>query len=186
MAKIIERVSGKSYDRFLKEHFFQPLGLNHTYAPWSAYEDGLPTPYLPGWARLKNSDPFQEVTEGNMSDQIGPGNIISTPRDITHWMRALLSGRGPLSPQQIQRMITVPEGNTTYALGIGRNEAGLGHSGAHPGYVNLVTYQPATDTAVAVITPFIDYSSLPEHLAFLIDVSKSAQALLPQTKNTEP
>ncbi len=185
LAKIIERVSGRSYDRFLAENFFQPMGLKNTSAPWSAYDTGLPEPFLRGRARMKPEEAFVEVTEGNMSDQVGPGNIISTPRDAARWMRTLLSARGPLSPEQVARMTTVPEGNTTYALGIGRNEARLGHSGAHPGYVNLVTWDPATDIAVAVVTPFIDYGDLPRHLAFLTETAKAARAIAVQEQRTE-
>ncbi len=178
LAKIIERVSGESYDRFLAEKFFIPMGLKNTSAPWSAYDSGLPEPFLKGVARLAPDEKFQDATECNMSDQVGPGNIISTPRDITRWMRALLSGRGPLNEKQVARMTALPEGNTTYALGIGSTESGRGHSGAHPGYVNLVTYSPEDDTAVAVVTPFIDYSQLHEHLAFLNEVTKSAHEIL--------
>ncbi len=172
LSKIIERVSGKSYDRFLAENFFIPMGLKGTTAPWSAYDDELPSPFLKGSVRLTSTDEFEDSTEGNMSDQVGPGNIISTPRDITHWMWQLLSGRGPLSKEQVVKMTTIPEGNTSYALGIGSSEAGKGHSGAHPGYLNLVTYRSEEDVAIAVVTPFADYSKLHEHLAFLTGVSK--------------
>lgn len=178
LAKIIERVSGESYDRFLAEQFFGPMDLKNTSAPWSAYDTGLPEPCLRGVARLAPDDDFEDVTDCNMSDQVGPGNIISTPRDIARWMRGLLSGRGPLARKQVERMIAVPDGNTTYALGIGSTEAGRGHSGAHPGFVNLVTYDEKDDTAVAVVTPFIDYSRLREQLDFLNDVTRSTREIL--------
>lgn len=182
LAKIIERVSGKSYDRFLRKNFFDAMGLKNTSAPWSAYDSELPEPFLKGVARLSAEAPFEDATECNMSDQIGPGNIISTPRDVTRWMRDLLSGRGPLDIKQVHKMTTVPNGNTTYALGIGATENGKGHSGAHPGYINMVTYNEDEDSAVAVVTPFIDYSKLQEHLAFLNEVAQSTRKIIaPQT-----
>jgi len=105
-------------------------------------------------------------------------------------MRGLLSARGPLSREQIGRMTTVPAKNSTYALGIGSSAGGKGHSGAHPGFVNLVTYSAEDDSAVAVVTPFIDYSKLHEHLDFLNEVTKSAREILrnnrPETDKQQP
>lgn len=175
LAKIVERVSGTSYDRFMAEHFFTPLGLTQTTAPWSGYDTTLPAPFFHGYSN--EGAGFFETTEDNMSSQIGPGNIISTPRDMARWIRALLSGHGPLSGAQIARMTTRPAGNSGYALGIGTYELGLGHSGAHPGYVNLVVYNPLDDVAVVVVTPFIDYNRLPEHLALLLDVGREARRI---------
>ncbi len=74
-------------------------------------------------------------------------------------------------------MTLVPAGNATYALGIGNSLLGMGHSGAHPGYVNLVGYNPDDDVAVVVATPFIDYTNLNDHLAFMVEIGKEAKAL---------
>ncbi|HOI23763.1 D-alanyl-D-alanine carboxypeptidase [bioreactor metagenome] len=175
LAKIVERVTAKSYDRFLKDNFFVPLGLNNTSAPWNGNDIGLPEPYLIGF--VSDGLGFFEIAEDNMSSQVGPGNIISTPVDIARWIRSILSGRGPLTKEQIARMTLVPAGNATYALGIGNSLLGMGHSGAHPGYVNLVGYNPDDDVAVVVATPFIDYTNLNDHLAFMVEIGKEAKAL---------
>ncbi len=173
LSKIIERVSGKSYDRFLLENFLTPIGLTQTSAPWSAYDTTLPSPFLTGY--VNQGSGFVEIPEDNMSSQVGPGNIISTPSDIARWIRTLLSGRGPLTKEQVARMTTVPAGNTSYALGIGNSSIGMGHTGAHPGYVNIAAYNPEDDVAVVVVIPFIDYNKLPSHLELLIDVGKEAR-----------
>lgn len=70
----------------------------------------------------------------------------------------MLSGKGPLSPSQIERMKVIPEGNTLYALGISKTSVGKGDSGAHPGYFNFVQYNEEHDIALVIITPFIDYN----------------------------
>jgi D-alanyl-D-alanine carboxypeptidase len=157
LAGIVERVAGMSYDRFLQERFFGPLGLKNTSAPWNANDTTLPEPYFTGYTRW--DDDFFSTVEDNMSCQIGPGNIIGTPKDIAHWIRALLSGRGPLTTDQVQRMKAIPEGNTTYALGISASTFGYGHSGAHPGYMNFTAYNEEHDISVVVVAPFIDYDA---------------------------
>lgn len=175
LAKIVERVSGKSYDRFLDENFFKPIGLEHTSAPWNGVDMTLPSPYFTGYSNDGSGSGWFETVEDNMSSQIGPGNIISTPLDMALWIQTLLSGRGQLGKEQITRMITVPADNTTYAMGIGNTDIGAGHSGVHPGYVNLVVYNPDDDVAVVVVTPFIDYTRLTEHAALLLDAGKEAR-----------
>jgi CubicO group peptidase (beta-lactamase class C family) len=113
-----------------------------------------------------------------MSDQVGPGNIISTPADMATWARKLLSGRGPLTREQVIRMATVAEGNKTYGLGLGNTSVGVGHSGAHPGYVNLGSYNPRDDVSVVVVTPFIDYGKkMDAHLGLLLSVATEARRI---------
>ena len=45
--------------------------------------------------------------------------------------------------------------------------------------MNLVTYDPESETAVVVVTPFIDYTKLEDHLAFLTEVGLRAKAAAP-------
>lgn len=177
LAKIIQRISLQSYDRFIADNLLKPLGLAQTTAPWSPYDSMPPEPFLPGYGRMRADEDFIEVSECNMSDQIGPGNIVSTPSDMARWFRAIFSGAGPLKKEQVARMTKMPEGNTSYALGIGHTDVGLAHTGAHPGYVNLAAYHPGDDVAVVVVTPFIDYSRLHEQLALITDVAKGARKI---------
>jgi D-alanyl-D-alanine carboxypeptidase len=177
LAGIIERVTGMRYDQYLQNTFFMPLGLNNTSAPWEANDIFIPEPYFTGYTRW--DDKFFITVEDNMSCQVGPGNIISTPKDIALWIRTILSGRGPLTHEQIRRMQVVPEGNTTYALGISKTEFGYGHSGAHPGYMNFVSYNEDHDISVAVVAPFLDYDEgkmdkLYATLNLMIDISEQA------------
>jgi len=97
LVKIVERASGQSYDRFLADNFWEPLHLERTSAPWNGNDTGLPRPYMPG--HVSDGTGFFDMTEDNMSSQVGPGNIISTPADMARWIRALFSGRGPLEAE---------------------------------------------------------------------------------------
>ncbi|TXT51474.1 MAG: beta-lactamase [Spirochaetes bacterium] len=184
LAKIVERVAGMSYDRFLEKYFWIPMGLAQTSAPWNGNDYSLPKPYLKGY--VIDGDESMEFSEDNMSSQVGPGNIISTAGDLARWVRTLLSGRGPLSKEQVLRMRTVPKGNATYALGLGNTPIGVGHTGAHPGYVNFALYNPDDDVAVVIATPFIDYSKLSEQLSLMLKVGKEARALAGYYGTWEP
>jgi len=185
LARIVERVSGKSYDRFIADNFLTPLKLSETSAPWGGYDTTIPAPFFKGYTRKDGV--FYETVEYNMSDQVGPGNIISTPEDMATWARTLLSGRGPLTREQVKRMATVAEGNKGYGLGLGNISVGIGHTGAHPGYVNLVAYNPDDDVAVVVVTPFIDYDKkLDDHMALMLSVATEARRIAGYPGTWEP
>jgi D-alanyl-D-alanine carboxypeptidase len=174
LVKIVERVAETTFSTFVAKNLLEPIGLPKTEVAWSAYDFGLPTPSITGYVNAGQG--FQPTSEDNMSSQLGPGSVNSTPTDMTHWIGTLLSGRGPLTSQTVAEMTTVPTGNGTYALGISSTELGLGHSGAHPGYVNLVQYDPKQDVSLDVVTPFIDYTQpMDQHLALLIEIGKQAR-----------
>ncbi|TLU51618.1 MAG: beta-lactamase family protein [Chlorobium sp.] len=161
LAKIIERVSGKSYDRFLADNFFRPMGLKNTSAPWRSIDRSIPAPFLRGYSRQEASEAFIEKTQDNMSPNVAEGNLISTPADAARWMRMILSGKGPLNKAQIARMTTIPPGNESnaYALGfVSTSTMGIGHTGAHPGYLNLVVYNPQDDVTAVVLLNYTDLS----------------------------
>lgn len=174
LAKIVERASGTTFSTFVEENLLEPIGLPQTSVVWSAYDSGLRSPSSTGYVNA--GEGFQPVTEDNMSSQVGPGSVNSTPADMARWIGTLLSGKGPLSSQTVSEMTTVQPGNATYGLGIGSTELGMGHSGAHPGYVNLVQYDPKQDVSVVVVTPFIDYTKpLDQQLALLVNAGKQAR-----------
>lgn len=155
LATIIERVSHMSYGQFLHQRFFAPLGMNFTSAPDSARDTKLDQPYFEGYARWDAQ--YFNATEDNMSSNIGAGNIVSTPKDMAHWISSLLTGHSSLSMSQIDIMKTIPEGNTNYALGLSLSPIGIGHSGAHPGYLNFVQYHEESGISLVLVAPFVDY-----------------------------
>ena len=177
LAVIIERITGKSYDRFITENFTVPIGLGATSIPWSANDRTIPAPYLHGYSNTGTG--YNETTEDNMSANVAEGNIIGTPADMARWIKTLLSGNGPLTKEQITRMTTPPAGSTEkYALGIqSYTDIGMGHTGAHQGFMNLVAYNPQDDLTLVVVLPFVDFGKVSEQGTFLFDIAKEARKL---------
>jgi D-alanyl-D-alanine carboxypeptidase len=182
LAVIIERVSGKSYDRFIIDNFITPMGLNATSLPWNANERAIPSPYLKGYSNQGTG--YFETTEDNMSANVAEGNIIGTPADMARWIKTLLSGNGPLTREQITRMTTAPAGTTQgYALGIqSYANIGMGHTGGHQGFMNLVVYNPQDDLTMVVVLPFIDFNKVSEQGTFLLDIGKEARRIAGYTQ----
>lgn len=177
LTKIVQRVSGKPFAAFVQTELLDPMGLRETTVVTNAYDSGIPAPNVRGWADLANVG-WMSVMEDNMSSQVGPGSVISTPSDIARWMSGLVSGEGPLKPRTVRTMTKIPAGNTTYALGLSTTKYGTGHSGAHPGYINIVQYDAKSKAVVVVLTPFIDYTQpLDDHLALLETVVEQTRAI---------
>ncbi len=163
LAKIIERVSGMSYDQFLVQNLITPNGLSSTSVAMLGTDTKIPPPFNPGYAYHNGQS--QDVTEDNMSKHIGEGNITSTPADLARWARRLIRGEAGLNSTAVNTMMTpTPQSvkhKGTYGLGIQHSDGlGYGHTGANQGYLSMMMYDPAADVATIVYFNVWDIANL--------------------------
>ncbi len=90
LALIVEKISGKSFPQYLREHIFMPLQMSHTYVFTNA-DSARSAPSFNDNGNFWRND-FLDLTYGDK-------NIYSTPRDLLKWDRAL-TGTG-LLPQAL-------------------------------------------------------------------------------------
>jgi len=84
LAMIVEKITGKAFPAYLKEIFFTPLQMTHTFV--YANQDTLtPTPSFAWTGRLWEPDPF-DCTYGDK-------NVYTTTHDLLKWDQALSSGQ---------------------------------------------------------------------------------------------
>ena len=84
LAMIVEKITGKSFPAYLKEIFFTPLQMTHTFV--YANQDTLtPTPSFAWTGRIWEPDPF-DCTYGDK-------NVYTTTHDLLKWDQALSSGQ---------------------------------------------------------------------------------------------
>lgn len=94
--QIIPQVTGKSWDDFVTERIFTPLGMKSTSTTIRAFKpaDDVATPHN------KIDDKVQPIAWRNI-DNVGPaGSINSNVTDMTQWLRLQL-GNGELDNQQL-------------------------------------------------------------------------------------
>jgi len=130
LGKIIEEVSGQSYEEFLTEHIFIPHNMNNT---------GLDSNKLiiknraSGYYLSENK--LQNCTYFDMSNAHSAGGIYSTAEDLYLWNSALFSCR-VMNEGLFRTMITPIKNN--YGYGIVRFSKGdieiVMHDGNIPGY----------------------------------------------------
>jgi len=88
LGAIIEKVSGKTYDKFVEERLFVPLGMTHT-----AYEghERSKAPHAQGY--IRNSQGFVPSAAMSMSQPYAAGALVSTVDDLARWDAAVSSGK---------------------------------------------------------------------------------------------
>lgn len=160
---IIEQVSGKKYEEFVRDEFLIPNGLLNTSFPDRKYQPDmtLPPPFTRGYSWDGNT--LKDVTEDNMSAFVGNGNMISTPLDLAIWVKKLMTGQTALDMCTVEMMKAGSSRelgkDMTYGLGIEYfPQAGYGHGGDHEGYTTFMFYKPEQNIAYVAFMNIWDQS----------------------------
>jgi CubicO group peptidase (beta-lactamase class C family) len=86
LGQIVEDVSGKSLDRYFREHIFEPLGMGNTDLVRSErVKSNLATGYELRSGGAEPVTDYEVIT-------VGGGGVYSTPRDMARYLAALLAG----------------------------------------------------------------------------------------------
>jgi CubicO group peptidase (beta-lactamase class C family) len=173
--QVVAEVSGKSWDDYLREKIFSPLGMTNTNTSATAFKEGA------DWAmpHSKVEGKLQPIPVENL-DNAGPaGSINSSVADMSKWVLMQLNrGKSPGTETRIfsenaseemwaQQMIvpvrpSPPEIQNLqahflgYGMGWGlRDYKGkklVGHSGGVAGYVTRVMLVPEENLGVVILT----------------------------------
>jgi len=145
LGRIVEVVSGKTFDQFLKERIFEPLGMKDTwYAPQAdpARKERLATRYAMtpnGLAELNPLTPWSRST----TYFSGAAGLSSTAEDYWKFMQMLVNGgefngKRLLSPAMVSLMISNHTGDLYEKSG--RKGEGFGFG------VSMITDRDQADT----------------------------------------
>jgi D-alanyl-D-alanine carboxypeptidase len=156
LGRIVEKVSGQPFGRFLAERIFVPLGLRHTF-----YEPDVNTPSLAkGYTSFASNDPEQATPEGK-GWTAAAGAIWSTGSDLAAWDLALMTGKvlEPSSYALMTRARDLTDGRASqYGCGLrlwsrsGRSV--LWHGGAVAGFAAVNFAVPGTRSAAVLLSNF--------------------------------
>jgi CubicO group peptidase (beta-lactamase class C family) len=151
---IIEQVSGQTYEQYIEENFFKPLGMKD-----SRY--GSDTEIIPGRAAGYEWDGSGLINAPAMSmtQPYAAGSIQSTVEDLFLWHQALLAGK-VIKRETLERAWTeykLADGSGTHygygwSLGDLRGSRTVEHGGGINGFITESLYVPDADLFVAVFT----------------------------------
>jgi CubicO group peptidase (beta-lactamase class C family) len=159
LGQLVEDVTGRPFDRYLREHLFAPLGMTDTdLVPSEAARARLATGY-----DLRSSGPephpdYEVVTAGG-------GGAYSTPRDMARYLAALLGGGSNehgsvLEPATLATMFEpqyqpdprIPGLGLAFFRGNAGGHAVLEHQGVVPAFTSQIFLAPDDGLAVMAFT----------------------------------
>jgi CubicO group peptidase (beta-lactamase class C family) len=186
LGHIIEKTSGMTYERYVQEKFFAPLGMNA-----SSYCDNLAImPNRASGYQIQGTN----VRRAMLNDHTWPysaGSLCSTAGDLVAWLHALHGGR-VLSQQSYAAMTSPSQLNDGtplrygMALSVDREVSGalmIGHGGAIGGFGAQASWYPEAELAVVVLVNSngpLSSSALASELAREV-IPATAPAAAPRT-----
>ena len=153
LAYIIETQSGKKYIDFMRERIFTPLGMTRTF-------DRDPKNII----RLRASgyewiDGQHSGRDGDLTDLMGAGSIVSTIEDMTKWEAALRGDKllNAESKKQIWTQFTFNNGKLSpygfgWRIGDVREHKLIAHSGQTAGFGAAIHRYVDDDVTVIALT----------------------------------
>jgi D-alanyl-D-alanine carboxypeptidase len=156
LGMVIEKVSGKSYAKYLENEFFKPLGLTHTsYCPSHPTD----TAFASGYSKKDDGVVPHEYL--SLTQPYAAGSLCSTVGDFVQWQRALAGGK-VVSPESFTQMSTAGTLNsgehTRYGFGLAPGDIlghkDVGHSGGIPGFTTMAYYFPADTLNIVVFSNY--------------------------------
>lgn len=190
VALMAEAVTGRRYEDLLARLVYRPLDLRSTSLP-QGYR--MPEPYMHGYD-VTPPDPPEDVSEALSASGVwASGGIISTPEDMTAFVRGYAGGK-LISDRTRRQQLDWVDGASEPA-GPGENKAGLaiyryttrcgavyGHTGNFPGYTQLVAATPDGERSLTfTLTTQVNKTNKPALLKRLRTVEENFVCALLRT-----
>lgn len=140
LGMIIEKVSGKSYEKYLSDNIFKPFKLTNT-----GYDHGKER--IAGSA-LGYSVKDNKVVPADKASMMVPyaaGGLYSTVSDLYKWQSALLNGRVFKKNETLDKMLKPNKGNYAYGVVVVTDQKGrkrITHGGGIEGFVTDASFYP--------------------------------------------
>lgn len=166
LGMIIENVSGESYDEYLTENFFKPLGMNNSSATYEgAKEDGLINGHKNYFGISVDSDVV--YPDSDSWSTVASGYVSSSAADMGKYLQMYLrGGYGILSDKSLNTMFrtNVPiDENGDYSYGMGwvycdkYIEPVYNHTGLTENYISNMYLLPDSGIGVVFLANINDY-----------------------------
>ncbi|WP_371525149.1 beta-lactamase family protein [Streptomyces sp. NBC_01283] len=182
VALMAEAVTDRPYEDLLAELVYRPLGLRSTSLP-QGYR--MPKPYMHGYD-VTPPNPPEDLSEVLSASGVwASGGIISTPKDMTAFIRGYAGGKLISDRTRHQQRNWV--NGASEPAGPGTNKAGLaifryatrcgvvyGHTGNFPGYTQLIAATPDGKRSLTVsLTTQVNKKNKPKLLERLRTVEEN-------------
>jgi len=188
LGAIIEKASGKTYETYLREKIFEPLGMSQTYY-------GSSSRIIPKRAQGYDgvNAEFENAEYLSMTLPYAAGSLLSTVDDLAKWDRALY-GTGLLSQASLDKWwkpFSLANGESTY-YGFGWSISSyeghpvVGHGGGINGFTCYLLRMPEDRVFVTVLTNRNDEKANPGLVARKLAAAAIGKPVNESTVALEP
>lgn len=161
MSMIIEKITGNTVGKELKDRFFVPLGMNHSYfMPEQAPSEDVVT----CWADFNGDKVWDDecnfIHSTSFASMVsGAGAILTKSDEVSRYTRALFSGQLCTSTllSEMKQCTNVSFGANSTGYGISTmrykffNRDYYGHGGDISGFTTLTIHQPETNVTLTLM-----------------------------------
>ena len=144
---LIEKISGGTYQKFVTENIFAPLGMKDSgYDSNAAILPHRASGYSIGPGGIENAGYI------NMTVPLSAGGLYSTTQDLLKWEQGLFGGK-VLQPASLQKMITPFKNDYAFGLQVEtkRGHKVIDHGGGIEGFNTELEYYPEDELTIAVL-----------------------------------
>jgi len=147
LSYLIEKITGDSYEKFVRENIFTPLGMKD-----SGYDSNSAVILHRASGYVSGKNGFENAGFVHMSVPQGAGALYSTTEDLLKWEQGLFGGK-VLHAASLEKMTTPFKNN--YAFGLQADTAGghkvIEHGGGIEGFNTELAYYPEDKLTVVVL-----------------------------------
>jgi CubicO group peptidase (beta-lactamase class C family) len=149
VGRVIEVVTGEPFEDVVKRLVFDPLELtSSTYWPWEVMTERFSVGHVEENGEVRVARPWPIGRSANPA-----GGVVSTTPDLLRYARLHLDPPPALQPMQVREADAAEEGEWVGLTWYGDDRLGtIRHSGGTLGQVSILVLQPATGSALAVLT----------------------------------
>jgi CubicO group peptidase (beta-lactamase class C family) len=178
---LIEKVTGQSYEKFLRENIFALLGMKD-----SGYDSNTAIIAHRASGYTYGPNGFENDGFVHMSVPFSAGALYSTTEDLFKWEQGLFGGK-LLQAASLDKMTTPFKSN--YAFGLEVNTEGkhkaIEHGGAVQGFNTALAYYPEDKLTVAVLRNVAGVAPAPEAMAHELAAVAHGEAVQLQSERKE-
>ncbi len=164
---VIQKVSGQSWDQYIKTHFLEPLEMHNTYL----FGKEIQTAQNKAFPHSIIDNKLQRIPFGHMDLLAPAGGMVSSVEDMTHWLIAQTSN-GQYKNQEVIHPEIINKTRTPYSIlgttsfphssyrtyGLGwllqdfNGDYVVSHTGGIDGFVSTVAIVPNKNLALVILT----------------------------------
>ena len=178
---LIERISGVSYETFVRDNIFTPLGMKD-----SGYDSNTAIILHRAAGYVYAGNHFENSSFVHMTVPHGAGALYSTTEDLLKWVQGLFGGK-LLQPASLDKMTTPFKSNYAFGLTVDstRGHKVIEHGGGINGFNTDLAYYPEDKLTVVALSN-VNGSAPNEIAAKLAALSHGKIVTLPSERKEVP